>query len=376
MFLHAERRGAGPPLVLVHGFTQTRPLLGTRGRRARRRPRGRARRRARPRAVGRGHGRPPHRRPPHRRPGRRGHLPRLLDGRPVLPPRRPRRNPELVRGLVLLGGHRRHRGPRRARAAAPAGPATADRIERDGLEAFLDDWLAQPLFAGAPAGARVPCRAAREHRRRASGRASSRPAPARRTRRGTSSIASTCRSSSWPARTTPSSRPWPSAWPPRSATTPPLALVEGAGHAAHLEQPEALPRHRPTLARARPEASQASVAMTRRGAGGRGQALSQRPAGEEGAADELDPAGGAEDGDERGAGGALEHLEHRLAGEHDADEGGGGGGAAEAAGHDRDAGERHDEHARRRASGCGRRRCARRGCACPTRCRRGCRGGC
>ena len=57
-------------------------------------------------------------------------------------------NPELVRGLVLIGAtagidDRDERAERRRVDAS-----MADRLERDGLAAFLDAWLAQPLFAG------------------------------------------------------------------------------------------------------------------------------------------------------------------------------------------------------------------------------------
>ena len=138
-----------------------------------------------------------------------------------------------------------------------------------------------------------------------------------------------------------------------------LALVEGAGHAAHLEQPDRfLAIVQPWLAATASD----GVARGRRSIDARhldsrtcratapaylrtrhtppaglGSGAEPEAGGEEGAGDELDPAGGAEDGDEGGAGGALEDLEHRLAGEDDADEGRRRGRAVEAAGHDRDA---------------------------------------
>lgn len=62
--------------------------------------------------------------------------------------------PELVRRLVLVSGgvgiddeHERH-----ARAAAD--DALAERAQQIGVDAFLDEWLAQPLFAGVPDTAR------------------------------------------------------------------------------------------------------------------------------------------------------------------------------------------------------------------------------
>jgi 2-succinyl-6-hydroxy-2,4-cyclohexadiene-1-carboxylate synthase len=57
-------------------------------------------------------------------------------------------NPELVHGLVLVGATAGiDDGDDRA-ARRRIDEAMADRLERDGLPAFLDAWLAQPLFAG------------------------------------------------------------------------------------------------------------------------------------------------------------------------------------------------------------------------------------
>src|SRR5215204_2282307 len=61
--------------------------------------------------------------------------------------------PDLVRALVLIGA-----SPGIADAGGRAERRAADerlarRIERDGVAAFLDDWLARPLFATLPAGA-------------------------------------------------------------------------------------------------------------------------------------------------------------------------------------------------------------------------------
>ena len=57
-----------------------------------------------------------------------------------------------VRRLVLIGASPglADAGERRARVAADA--ALADRIEAIGLEAFVREWGAQPLFAGMPRG--------------------------------------------------------------------------------------------------------------------------------------------------------------------------------------------------------------------------------
>ena len=237
MFLHAERRGAGPRLVLVHGFTQTGGAGARRPTRSppttrwcwstRRATAGRRRSWRTCRTGGRliaDQG------------GEATYLGYSMGARFCL--HVALANPELVRGLVLLGGTAGIEDPAEREQRRQQDLATAARIERDGLEAFLDDWLAQPLFAGLPPERAVPDASGSRTPSTGCGRASSRPAPAPRTRRGTSSTASTCRCSCSPAPTTPSSPRSPSAWPPRSAPTPPLALIEGAGHAAHLEQPE------------------------------------------------------------------------------------------------------------------------------------------
>jgi 2-succinyl-6-hydroxy-2,4-cyclohexadiene-1-carboxylate synthase len=62
-------------------------------------------------------------------------------------------HPALVRGLVLVSG-----SPGIADAAERAARRDADEqlargIERDGVDAFLDAWLRQPLFASLPTGA-------------------------------------------------------------------------------------------------------------------------------------------------------------------------------------------------------------------------------
>ena len=56
------------------------------------------------------------------------------------------RHPERVASLVLIGGRAgiEEAGERAARLRADA--ALADRIEASGIESFVDEWLAQPLF--------------------------------------------------------------------------------------------------------------------------------------------------------------------------------------------------------------------------------------
>ena len=55
--------------------------------------------------------------------------------------------PELVRSLVLIGATPGLRDPDERAERRVADAALADRIERDGLAEFVDEWMANPLFA-------------------------------------------------------------------------------------------------------------------------------------------------------------------------------------------------------------------------------------
>lgn len=149
MLLHAERSGTGPPIVLVHGFTQTRRCWGPE---------------ADDLAVDHevirvdapGHGRSAEVLAGLRTGGRliadeggeatyvgysmgaRFCLHLALD------------SPALVRGLVLIGGTAGIEDPEERAARRAQDRATAARLEAEGLEAFLDAWLTQPLFASLP----------------------------------------------------------------------------------------------------------------------------------------------------------------------------------------------------------------------------------
>lgn len=57
-------------------------------------------------------------------------------------------HPQVVAGLALVGGSPGIAGDIERAARREADEKLADEIERIGVEAFLDDWLAQPLFAG------------------------------------------------------------------------------------------------------------------------------------------------------------------------------------------------------------------------------------
>jgi 2-succinyl-6-hydroxy-2,4-cyclohexadiene-1-carboxylate synthase len=147
MFLHAEREGTGPPIVLVHGFTQTRRCWGPE-----------AAELATDHEVIRvdapGHG------------ASAGILAGLRTGGRLIADQGGEAtylgysmgarfclhialsNPELVRGLVLVGGTAGIEDPAERAARREQDLRTAARIEAEGLEAFLDAWLRQPLFAG------------------------------------------------------------------------------------------------------------------------------------------------------------------------------------------------------------------------------------
>ena len=62
--------------------------------------------------------------------------------------------PDLVDALVLLGGTAGIDDDEERAARRAADEVLADRLEDIGTDAFLDEWLAQPLFAGLPAEAR------------------------------------------------------------------------------------------------------------------------------------------------------------------------------------------------------------------------------
>lgn len=149
MRLHAERDGAGPPIVFVHGFTQTRRCWGpvaedlaadhvvirvdapAHGRSA-----------AAPAGLHDGarligeHG------------GDATYLGYSMGGRYLL--HLALAEPALVRGLVLLGATAGIEDPDERAARARADEATAARIAELGLSEFLRTWIAQPMFAGIP----------------------------------------------------------------------------------------------------------------------------------------------------------------------------------------------------------------------------------
>ena len=149
MLLHAERRGTGPTLVLVHGFTQTGRCWGPEAEAL-------AADHEIVRVDAPGHGRSADIKVDLRTGGRliadqggeATYLGYSMGARFCL--HIALTNPELVRGLVLLGATAGIEDADEREQRRQQDLATAARIDRDGLETFLDDWLAQPLFSGLP----------------------------------------------------------------------------------------------------------------------------------------------------------------------------------------------------------------------------------
>jgi 2-succinyl-6-hydroxy-2,4-cyclohexadiene-1-carboxylate synthase len=146
-------------------------------------------------------------------------------------------NPELVHDLVLIGGTG---GIDDAKARADRkrnDEAMADRLERDGLEPFLDAWLGQPLFAGL--SAEMQFREARKENTIEGLAESLRQA-------GTGSqdpLWDRLRRLDMPVLVVAGAADEKFSVEGRRlvesiGSNATLALIEGAGHAAHLEQPE------------------------------------------------------------------------------------------------------------------------------------------
>jgi len=151
--VHADRSGQGPPVVLVHGFTQNRNCWGSM-------PASLA---PRPRVIAvdaPGHGRSSHVRADLWETA--AHLASLEDhaafvgysmgARMVL--HTAISHPERVDRLVLVSGTAGIEDPAEREARRESDDALAASIERDGLDAFLTRWLDQPLFATLPPDAR------------------------------------------------------------------------------------------------------------------------------------------------------------------------------------------------------------------------------
>ncbi len=149
MWLHADRDGDGPPIVLVHGFTQTRNCWGPV-----------ATDLQRDHTVVRvdapGHGMSSEVMAGLRGGGRmiadQGgeavYLGYSMGGRYLI--HLALANPELVTGLVLVGATAGIDDPAERAARAQADRDTGRRIREMGMLEFVKWWVANPMFAGIP----------------------------------------------------------------------------------------------------------------------------------------------------------------------------------------------------------------------------------
>ncbi|MEA2242086.1 MAG: 2-succinyl-6-hydroxy-2,4-cyclohexadiene-carboxylate synthase [Solirubrobacteraceae bacterium] len=142
------------------------------------------------------------------------------------------RHPARVERLVLIGATPGIADAAERAERRRADLALADRIEAIGLEAFVDEWGAQPLFAGQPRGVAA---LAREDRLRSTA----------------SGLAAALRGMGTGAMTPLGDRLGELAMPVtwvvgehdakfRALAPPDAVVIPGAGHAAHLEAPEAV----------------------------------------------------------------------------------------------------------------------------------------
>ena len=144
--------------------------------------------------------------------------------------------PHAVRGLVLVSATGGIDDDRERAARRASDDALADRIESIGVPAFIDEWLAQPLFAGLDPS----CRNVEDRMRNtAAGLASSLRLAGTGTQSPLWDRLTTLRVPTLVVAGADDAKFV--ALGERLATTIPgaeLAIVDGAGHTVHLEQPE------------------------------------------------------------------------------------------------------------------------------------------
>ena len=143
--------------------------------------------------------------------------------------------------LVLIGASPGIADDAERAARRAADEALAERIEAIGVEAFAREWAELPLWEGQPERVRAAAHA--DRLRNTPGGPRRRPARSRHRRDGAAlgraPLARRSRSRSPSASATRSSARSPSAWRPLLPRAE-IAVVEGAGHAAQLEQPAAV----------------------------------------------------------------------------------------------------------------------------------------
>lgn len=278
--LHAEAAGEGPPLVLLHGFTGSADTW-----------RGLAEslageyRTIAPDLIG--HGRSP---APaaldryrmeraadelvallrERGHGRAAWLGYSLGGRVAL--HVAARHPEAVAALALEGASPGIADAAERAARVRSDEALAARIERDGVEAFVDEWERVPLFAtqrALPAETRAAVRAVRvshaarglANSLRGMGAGAQEPLQGRLGEmRAPALLLAGDLDAKYAALAAEMARTMPNAT---------MSLIAGAGHAAHLERPEAFLRPlREFLRRAWPGGRAAERAAAGAGADG------------------------------------------------------------------------------------------------------------
>ena len=152
------------------------------------------------------------------------------------------RHPEAVAALVLEGASPGIADPEQRAAREAEDAARAERIERDGVEAFIDEWEQVPLFATQfelPADVRAAIRATRvantasglANSLRGMGTGSQEPL---HDRLGEVRVPSLLLAGALDTRYVAAAEEMARAMPDATSQ-----VIEGAGHAAHVERPEA-----------------------------------------------------------------------------------------------------------------------------------------
>lgn len=147
--------------------------------------------------------------------------------------------PSSVKGLVLLGATAGIDDPRERNKRRHADELLATRLEAIGLDAFLDEWLAQPLFAGLTpsaadlAGRRANTTGGLAGALRLAGTGAQEPLWDRLGQIGTLGIPTLVLAGELDGKFKALANRLAAAVGPAAST----AWVPGAGHAAHLERP-------------------------------------------------------------------------------------------------------------------------------------------